>query len=143
VLVPIWLLCIKPLLASRNVVLAAWQNQQASSQLPGWAIYMPLLVFGLVYFVAAPPAAIFWAIFIRTRPHIRLAQKLLRASGVTVRYDEGPEVWDEILVGTTSRGGSVYVSRMGRRSRGFSSAPGFPHQQNRSTYQDFRMLRTR
>ena len=97
VLVPIWLLCIKPLLASRNVVLAAWQNQQASSQLPGWAIYMPLLVFGLVYFVAAPLAAMIWAIFIRTRPHIRLAQKLLRQSGIAVRYDEGPEVWDEIF----------------------------------------------
>ena len=109
VLVPIWLLCIKPLLASRNVVLAAWQNQQAPSQLPGWAMYMPLLVFGLVYFVAAPLTAMVWAIFIRTRPHIRLAQKLLRASGMAVRYDEGPEVWDEIFGRDDKRGGSVCV----------------------------------
>ncbi|HEX2440089.1 MAG TPA: hypothetical protein VHT71_17390 [Methylomirabilota bacterium] len=60
-----WLLGSKPLLASRNVVMAVWQNQQTTAQLPGWAIYMPLLVFAVIYFVAAPLVAVVWAVFIR------------------------------------------------------------------------------
>lgn len=97
VLVPLWLLFSKPLLASRNVVVAAWQNQQAVSQLPAWAIYMPLLVFVCIYFVAAPLVAVVWAVFIRARPHIRVAQTLLRTLQLPVRYGEGPEVWDELF----------------------------------------------
>jgi hypothetical protein len=97
VLVPVWLLFSKPLLASRNVIVAAWYDQHAAFQLPGWAIYMPLAVFGLIYFVAAPFLALVWAIFIRAKPHVRLAQSLLGTLGIPVRYDEGPEVWDEIF----------------------------------------------
>jgi hypothetical protein len=58
VLVPLWLLFIRPLLASRNVIVAVWLDQQNAARLPGWAIAMPVLVFVLVYFVAAPAAAV-------------------------------------------------------------------------------------
>ncbi len=97
VLVPIWLAFIKPLLASRNAVLHAWQDRQQASAVPGWPIYMPILVFASVYFVAAPLVAVLWAAFVRSRPHIRLAQRFLRRVGAAVRYDEGPEVWDELF----------------------------------------------
>jgi hypothetical protein len=97
VLVPIWLVFIKPLLASRNAVLHAWQDQQQASAVPAWAIYMPILVFASVYFVAAPLVAVFWAAFTRSRPHIRLAQRLLRRVGAAAGSDEGPEVWDELF----------------------------------------------
>jgi uncharacterized protein DUF6338 len=97
VLVPLWLMFIRPLLASRNVIVAAWLDQQNAARLPAWAIYMPLVVFVLVYFVAAPAAALVWAVLIRTRPHIRLAQRLLHGLGIVARADEGPEVWDEMF----------------------------------------------
>ena len=58
---------------------------------------MPILIFALVYFVAAPLMAVVWAFFVRRRPHIRAAQCLLRRFGLTVRYDEGPEVWDGLF----------------------------------------------
>src|SRR5712692_1331964 len=94
VMVPIWVLFAKPLLASRNEMLVVWKQQQQAAQLPGWAIWMPILIFGLVYFVVAPCVATVWAIFIRRRPHVRLAQTILGLVGVTVRSEEGPEVWD-------------------------------------------------
>ena len=97
VMVPIWLLAARPLLAARNAMLVVWRQEQQASQLPWWAIWMPILVFGLVYFVAAPAVAVAWAFFIRRRPHIEVAQWLLRGLGLTVRYDEGPEVWDGLF----------------------------------------------
>src|SRR5687767_11433308 len=64
VMVPIWLLAARPLMASRNAVLAIWKDQQQASQLPWWAIWMPIFIFVLVYFVAAPILALVWAVFI-------------------------------------------------------------------------------
>ena len=97
VMVPIWLMFSRPLLASRNAMLAVWQDQQHASKLPWGAIWMPIAVFVLVYFIVAPIVAVIWAVIIRGRPHIRAAQWLLRRVGLAVRYDEGPEVWDEIF----------------------------------------------
>jgi hypothetical protein len=97
VMVPIWLVAARPLLAARNAMLAVWKEQEQASQLPWWAIWMPILIFSLVYFVAAPSIALLWAFFVRRRPHIRLAQWLLRRFGLSVRYDEGPEVWDGLF----------------------------------------------
>jgi Family of unknown function (DUF6338) len=97
VLVPVWLLCSAPLLASRNVIVAAWYDQHAAAPLPGWAIVMPLAVFASIYFIAAPVLALVWAVFIRAKPHVRLAQYVLSTLGIPIRYDEGPEVWDEIF----------------------------------------------
>jgi hypothetical protein len=98
VMVPAWLLFAKPLLASRNEMLAVWNQRQEATQLPGWAIWMPILIFGLVYFVVAPCVATIWAIFIRKRPHVRAAQAILGVAGVTIRSEEGPEVWDDLFV---------------------------------------------
>ena len=97
VMVPIWLMAARPLLAARNAMFAVWKEQQQASELPWWAIWMPILIFSLVYFVAAPLVAILWAFFVRRRPHIRAAQWLLRQFGLSVRYDEGPEVWDGLF----------------------------------------------
>ena len=96
-MVPVWLLAARPLLASRNEFLKIWQQQQLASHLPWWAICMPIAVFVLVYFVVAPLLAVSWAIVIRRAPHIRLALGLLQWAGVRARYDEGPEVWDEVF----------------------------------------------
>ena len=97
VMVPIWLLAAQPLIAARNAMLAVWRNEQATAELPWWAIWMPILIFAVVYFVAAPLVAVVWAFFVRTRPHVRLAQAALRKFGLTVRADEGPEVWDAVF----------------------------------------------
>ena len=97
VMVPVWLIFTRPLLASRNAMLAVWRDQQYASELPWYAIWMPIAVFGLVYFVAAPIVAVIWAVIARRGLHIRAAQWLLRRVGLAVRYDEGPEVWDEIF----------------------------------------------
>ena len=97
VMVPVWLLFAKPLLASRNEMLAVWNQQQQAARLPGWAIGMPILIFGFVYFVVAPCVAIVWAIFIRKRPHVRAAQAILGLASITVRAEEGPEVWDDLF----------------------------------------------
>jgi hypothetical protein len=98
VMVPVWLVFAKPLLAARNEVLAVWSQQHQAAQLPGWAIWLPILIFGLVYFIAAPCVATLWAILIRRRPHVRAAQAILRLASVTIRSDEGPEVWDDLFV---------------------------------------------
>ena len=98
VMVPVWLLFAKPLLASRNAMLGVWKQDQQAAQLPGWAVWMPILIFGLVYFVVAPSVATVWAIFIRKRPHVRAAQAILGLAGVTIRAEEGPEVWDDLFV---------------------------------------------
>ena len=74
VMVPVWLLFAKPLLASRNAMLGVWKQDQQAAQLPGWAI------------------------FIRKRPHVRAAQAILGLAGVTIRAEEGPEVWDDLFV---------------------------------------------
>jgi len=97
VMVPIWLMFARPLLASRNAMLAIWRDQQHASQLPSYAIWMPIVVFVLVYLIAAPIVAVIWTVFVRYRLHIRAAQWLLRYVGLSVRYGEGPEVWDEIF----------------------------------------------
>ena len=97
VMVPIWLTFARPLLASRNAILAVWRDQQHASQLPSYAIWMPIGVFVLVYFIAAPIVAVIWAVFVRYRLHIRTAQWLLRRVGLSVRYDEVLEVWDKIF----------------------------------------------
>ena len=47
--------------------------------------------------LSAPLLAVSWAIVIRRAPHIRLALGLLQWAGVRARYDEGPEVWDEVF----------------------------------------------
>jgi hypothetical protein len=98
VMVPVWLLFAKPLLASRNEMLAVWSRQHQANQLPGWAIWLPILIFGLVYFIVAPCVATVWAVLIRRRPHVRAAQAFLRLAGVTTRSEEGPEVWDDLFV---------------------------------------------
>ena len=98
VMVPVWLFFAKPLLASRNEMMAVWKQQQQAARLPGWAIWMPIVIFGLVYFLVAPCVATVWAIFIRRRPHVRLAQAILGLAGVTIRSEEGPEVWDDLFV---------------------------------------------
>jgi hypothetical protein len=98
VMVPVWLVFAKPLLAARNEVLAVWSQQHQAAQLPGWAIWLPILIFGLVYFIAAPCVATLWAILVRRRPQVRAAQAILRLAGVTIRSDEGPEVWDDLFV---------------------------------------------
>lgn len=97
VMVPIWLMAARPLLSSRNAFLAAWRDHETASQLPWWAVGMPVLVLMLVYFVAAPTLAIAWALLVRKRPHIRFAGWLLERLGSKLRYAEGPEVWDEIF----------------------------------------------
>src|SRR6266496_2696408 len=45
VLIPIWLMAARPLLAARNAILAVWRDQQRATELPWWAILMPILVF--------------------------------------------------------------------------------------------------
>lgn len=98
VMVPVWLLFAKPLLASRNEILAvSGHNSIGPSSSRDGAIWQPILIFGLVYFIVAPCVATLWAIIIRKRPHVRLAQAVLSRTGVTVRAEEGPEVWDDLF----------------------------------------------
>ena len=81
VMIPMWLLAARPLLASRAALLAAWNDPQHATPLPWWAIWMPVLVFAAVYFIVAPMVALIWAFFVRRRPHIRAAEWALGRIG--------------------------------------------------------------
>jgi hypothetical protein len=54
VTVPVWLMAARPLLVARNAMLSVWREEQHASQLPWWAIWMPIVIFAVVYFGAAP-----------------------------------------------------------------------------------------
>ncbi len=90
---PLWLLG-GYLLRARDQLLMAWQHPVP---LPWWAVVIPILAICLIYLVVAPLLGIAYALLLIKRPYAAVGHWLLTRLGITTRYEEGPEVWDQVF----------------------------------------------
>ena len=93
VIFPLWLVG-GYLLQTRDQFIMAWHHPGV---LPWWAMMVPILFITVIYFLVAPLTGIAYAIILIWRPHAAFGRWLLNRFGITTRYEEGPEVWDQVF----------------------------------------------